>query len=123
MFRPGARILFRKFEDDDCHSRQWRPVASVSHAEDLAMMIASAVDNANAKDEIFNCVTQKGVTLRGMAEVCAKAMGKEATIVTYKESVEGVETKKQFPFRAVHLRRGSDGKLGWEPKHPDLEAT
>ncbi len=101
--------------------------ASVSHAEDLATMIASAVDNANAKDEIFNCVTQKGVTLRGMAEVCAKAMGKEATIVTYKEgSVEGVETKKQFPFRAVHFYASSAkamAKLGWEPKHPDLEAT
>jgi len=101
--------------------------ASVSHAEDLATMIASAVDNANAKDEIFNCVTQKGVTLRGMAEVCAKAMGKEATIVTYKEgSVEGVEAKKQFPFRVVHFYASSAkamAKLGWEPKHPNLEAT
>jgi len=101
--------------------------ASVSHAEDLATMIASAVDNANAKDEIFNCVTQKGVTLRGMAEVCAKAMGKEATIITYKEgSVEGVEAKKQFPFRVVHFYASSAkamAKLGWEPKHPDLEAT
>ena len=89
--------------------------------EDLATMIASAVDNANAKDEIFNCVTQKGVTLRGMAEVCAKAMGKEATIVTYKEgSVEGVETKKQFPFRGhAHLQRHcGDGEIGLGTETP-----
>ena len=102
-------------------------LASVSHAEDLATMIASAVDHPNAKDEIFNAVTQKGVTLRGMAEVCAKAMGKEATIVTYKEgSVEGVEAKKQFPFRTVHFYASSAkamAKLGWEPKHPNLEKT
>lgn len=101
-------------------------LSSVTHAEDLATMIASAIGNDAAAGEIFNCVTSKAVTLNGMAELCAAAAGLEANIINYDpKDVPDVEVKKAFPFRPIHFYSSSakaQAVLGWSPKHPDLGA-
>lgn len=101
-------------------------LSSVTHAEDLATMIAAAVGNDAAAGEIFNCVTTKAVTLNGMAELCAKAAGVEPNVINYDPaSVPDIEVKKAFPFRPIHFYSSSakaQAVLGWSPKHPDLSA-
>lgn len=101
-------------------------LSSVTHAEDLATMIASAIGNDAAAGEIFNCVTTKAVTLNGMAQLCAAAAGVEPNVINYDpKDVPEVEVKKAFPFRPIHFYSSSakaQAVLGWSPKHPDLAA-
>jgi nucleoside-diphosphate-sugar epimerase len=92
----------------------------VAHAEDLATMLTAAVGNAAANGQIFNAVTDRAISLDGMARLCAKVAGKEAQIVHYDpKKVEGVDVKKAFPFRPVHFYaepRAAKRLLGWTPK-------
>ena len=96
-------------------------LSSVTHAEDLATMIAAAVGNDAAAGEIFNCVTTKAVTLNGMAELCAKAAGVEPNVINYDpKDVPDVEVKKEFPFRPIHFYSYPAKALevlDWKPKH------
>jgi nucleoside-diphosphate-sugar epimerase len=98
----------------------------VAHAEDLATMIASAVGNAAASGQVFNAVADRGISLDGMAKLCAKVAGAEAKIVHYDpKGVAGVDVKKAFPFRPVHFYaepRAAKALLGWAPKW-SLEAA
>jgi hypothetical protein len=68
-------------------------------------MMAAAVGNDAAGGQIFNAVTNRAVTLNGMAEICAKACGVEPKIVNYDVTnlPDGVEVKKAFPFRPIHF--------------------
>lgn len=52
-----------------------------------------------AKGRIFNCVSDRAVTLDGMAKYCAKAAGLPVEIVHYDPKAVGVDAKKAFPFR------------------------
>ena len=92
----------------------------VAHAEDLATMLAAAIGNPAANGQIFNAVADRGITLDGMARLCAKVAGAEAQIVHYDpKKVEGVDVKKAFPFRPVHFYaepRAAKKLLGWKPK-------
>ena len=49
-------------------------MTNIAHHEDLASMIAAAVGNDAAKGNIFNCVNDRGITLEGMAKLCAKVL-------------------------------------------------
>lgn len=63
-------------------------------------MLTLAVQNpAAASGQIFNCVTDRAVTLDGMAKLCAKAAGTSVEIVHYDPKAVGVDAKKAFPFR------------------------
>ena len=92
----------------------------VAHAEDLATMLAAAVGNPAAIGQIFNAVADRGISLDGMARLCAKVAGTESKIVHYDpKKVEGVDVKKAFPFRPVHFYaepRAAKRLLGWAPK-------
>ncbi len=94
----------------------------VAHAEDVATMMAAAVGNDAAGGQIFNAVTNRAVTLNGMAEICAKACGVEPKIVNYDVTnlPDGVEVKKAFPFRPIHFYSYPAKALevlDWKPKH------
>lgn len=68
-------------------------------------MLIQAVQNpAAASGHIFNCVSDRAVTLDGMARLCAKAAGSSVEIVHYDPKAVGVDAKKAFPFRnMVHF--------------------
>ncbi|XLT46657.1 hypothetical protein HN873_039261, partial [Arachis hypogaea] len=55
-----------------------------------------------AKNSIFNCVSNRAVTLDGMAKLCSQAAGRPVNIVHYDPKVVGVDAKKVFPFRNMH---------------------
>lgn len=63
-------------------------------------MLTLAVENPSAASgNIFNCVSDRAVTLDGMAKLCAQATGRSVKIVHYDPKAVGVDAKKAFPFR------------------------
>lgn len=75
-------------------------LTNISHVRDLSSMLTSAVTNPEAACcNIFNCVSDRAVTLDGMAKLCAAAAGKTVEIVHYDPKAIGVDAKKAFPFR------------------------
>lgn len=75
-------------------------LTNISHVRDLSSMLTLAVENPTAASRnIFNCVSDRAVTLDGMARLCAKAAGREVKIVHYDPKTIGADAKKAFPFR------------------------
>ncbi|CAN1729143.1 Chloroplast stem-loop binding protein of 41 kDa a, chloroplastic [Linum perenne] len=94
-------------------------LANVSHAKDMSSMLTMAVEKPEAASgNIFNCVSDRAVTLDGMAKLCAKAAGLPVDIVHYDPKAVGVDAKKAFPFRTMHFYaepRAAKDILGWRP--------
>lgn len=67
-------------------------------------MLTLAVENPTAAiGNIFNCVSDRAVTLNGMAKLCAQAAGRPVNLLHYDPKAVGVDAKKAFPFRAMVL--------------------
>ena len=63
-------------------------------------MLTLAVEKPEAACcNIFNCVSDRAVTLDGMARLCAEAAGLPVEIVHYDPKAVGIDAKKAFPFR------------------------
>lgn len=92
-------------------------LTNISHVRDLASMLALAVESPGAAaGRIFNCVSDRAVTLDGLAKMCAAAAGATAEIVHYDPAAAGVDAKKAFPFRNMHFYaepRAAKEVLGW----------
>lgn len=70
-------------------------------------MLTLAVENPSAASgNIFNCVSDRAVTLDGMAKLCAQAAGRTVKIVHYDPKEVGVDAKKAFPFRNMVMTKG-----------------
>jgi len=95
-------------------------LTSLTHVEDVAELLASAVGAEKAVGEVYNCCADNYYTHEGIAQIAAAAAGKECEVVTYDNAVVGLGKKEQVPFRPNHFF-ASAGKarreLGWEPKH------
>ncbi|XP_044501480.1 chloroplast stem-loop binding protein of 41 kDa a, chloroplastic [Mangifera indica] len=93
-------------------------LTNISHVRDLSSMLILAVENPEtASSKIFNCVSDRAVTLDGMAKLCAQAAGLPVEIVHYDPKAVGVEAKKAFPFRNMHFYaepRAAKDILGWK---------
>lgn len=63
-------------------------------------MLTAAVGNPDAASgKIFNCVSDRAVTLDGFAKLCAQAAGLPVEIMHYDPKSIGSDAKKAFPFR------------------------
>ncbi|XP_050378854.1 chloroplast stem-loop binding protein of 41 kDa a, chloroplastic-like [Argentina anserina] len=93
-------------------------LTNISHVKDLSSMLTLAVENADAASgNIFNCVSDRAVTLDGLAKLCAQAAGRPVNIVHYEPKAAGVDAKKAFPFRNMHFYaepRAAKDILGWK---------
>ncbi|KAL2944826.1 Chloroplast stem-loop binding protein of 41 kDa a chloroplastic [Bienertia sinuspersici] len=93
-------------------------LTNISHVRDLSSMLTRAVENPSAASgNIFNCVSDRAVTLDGMAKLCAQAAGRPVKIVHYDPKAIGVDAKKAFPFRNMHFYaepRAAKEILGWQ---------
>ncbi|MDG6100379.1 3-beta hydroxysteroid dehydrogenase, partial [Alteromonas sp. ZYF713] len=93
-------------------------LTNISHVRDLSSMLTKAVENPTAASGlIFNCVSDRAVTLDGMAKLCAKAAGLPVEIVHYDPKSIGSDAKKAFPFRNMHFYaepRAAKDILGWQ---------
>uniref|UniRef100_J3MJF5 NAD-dependent epimerase/dehydratase domain-containing protein n=2 Tax=Oryza brachyantha TaxID=4533 RepID=J3MJF5_ORYBR len=92
-------------------------LTNITHVRDLSSMLALAVESPGAAaGRIFNCVSDRAVTLDGLAKMCAAAAGAAADIVHYDPAAVGVDAKKAFPFRNMHFYaepRAAKEVLGW----------
>ncbi|KAK3193798.1 hypothetical protein Dsin_025108 [Dipteronia sinensis] len=92
-------------------------LTNISHVKDLSSMLTLAVENPKeASSNIFNCVSDRAVTLDGMAKLCAQAAGLPVEIVHYDPQAVGIDAKKAFPFRNMHFYaepRAAKDILGW----------
>ncbi|KAJ1288622.1 hypothetical protein BS78_02G102100 [Paspalum vaginatum] len=93
-------------------------LTNISHVRDLSSMLALAVERPGAAaGKVFNIVSDRAVTLDGMARLCAAAAGAgDADIVHYDPAAAGVDAKKAFPFRNMHFYaepRAAKEALGW----------
>lgn len=93
-------------------------LTNISHVRDLSSMLTLAVENPDAaSSNIFNCVSDRAVTLDGLAKLCAQAAGRPVNIVHYDPKAAGVDAKKAFPFRNMHFYaepRAAKEILGWK---------
>ncbi|KAI3805992.1 hypothetical protein L1987_21880 [Smallanthus sonchifolius] len=93
-------------------------LTNITHVRDLSSMLTKAVENPTAASgNIFNCVSDRAVTLDGMAKLCAKAAGLPVEIVHYDPKSIGSDAKKAFPFRNMHFYaepRAAKDLLGWK---------
>lgn len=75
-------------------------LTNIAHVRDLSSMLTLAVENPEAaSSNIFNLVSDRAVTLDGMAKLCAQAAGLPVEIVHYDPKAAGIDAKKAFPFR------------------------
>ncbi|KDP21461.1 hypothetical protein JCGZ_21932 [Jatropha curcas] len=92
-------------------------LTNIAHVRDLSSMLTLAVENPEAANSnIFNCVSDRAVTLDGMAKLCAQAAGLPVEIVHYDPKAVGIDAKKAFPFRNMHFYaepRAAKDILGW----------
>lgn len=92
-------------------------LTNIAHVRDLSSMLTLAVENPEAASgNIFNCVSDRAVTLDGMAKLCAKAAGLPVEIIHYDPKAVGIDAKKAFPFRNMHFYsepRAAKEILGW----------
>lgn len=67
------------------------------------MLVLGVEKPEAASGRIFNCVSDRAVTLDGMAKYCANAAGLPLQILHYDPKAVGVDAKKAFPFRNMVL--------------------
>uniref|UniRef100_A0A2C9UMQ8 Uncharacterized protein n=1 Tax=Manihot esculenta TaxID=3983 RepID=A0A2C9UMQ8_MANES len=77
-------------------------------------MLTTVVENPEVtSNKIFNCVSDRTVTLDGMAKLCTQAAVLSVEIVYYDLKAVGVDAKKTFPFRKeiekIRERRRMEG--------------
>ncbi|GAV57782.1 Epimerase domain-containing protein [Cephalotus follicularis] len=93
-------------------------LTNISHVRDLSSMLTLAIEKPDAASgKIFNCVSDRAVTLDGIAKLCAQAAGQPVEIVHYDPKSIGVDAKKAFPFRTMHFYaepRAAKDILGWQ---------
>ncbi|KAK8635922.1 hypothetical protein V6N13_004635 [Hibiscus sabdariffa] len=93
-------------------------LTNIAHVRDLSSMLTLAVEKPEAaSSNIFNCVSDRAVTLDGIARLCAEAAGLPVEIVHYDPKAIGIDAKKAFPFRNMHFYaepRAAKDILGWE---------
>ncbi|KAF5733957.1 hypothetical protein HS088_TW16G00398 [Tripterygium wilfordii] len=92
-------------------------LTNIAHVRDLSSMLTLAVEKPDAaRGNIFNCVSDRAVTLDGLAKLCAQAAGLPLEIVHYDPKALGIDAKKAFPFRNMHFYaepRAAKEILGW----------
>ena len=88
---------------------------SVTHSEDVAALLASVIGKEDqAKNEVFNCGTDKLCTYNEVCAAAARGLKKEHALVATLDPL----TKSSFPFRpnaegfAVRVAKAKD-LLGW----------
>lgn len=96
-------------------------IVSLTNSKDVASLLASVLNNEEAAitQRYFNCGTDRLVSYKEVAELCAKA----ASVSNVQIESTGDETG-DFPFRATNFYVAPDmakEKLGWEGAKNTLE--
>lgn len=97
-------------------------ITQLGDVRDLARAMALCIDVDTACNRIYHCSGLKGVTLRGLVAMAAKACGKDpATVDIRSFDPAGLEPKarKAFPLRLSHFLTDThrlQRELAWTPR-------
>ena len=58
-----------------------KQITSITPVDDLTDMIAAAIGNPAAHNQLFNCVGDRTITLDGIVELCAKVAGVDPKVL------------------------------------------
>lgn len=98
-------------------------ITQLGHVEDLAAAMVAVLGNSQTIGEIYNISDMRYVTYKGIAEACARAMGKnpgDLQFVFYDPKQFDFGKQKAFPFRLQHFFCSIDkalNHLDWEPEY------
>ena len=99
----------------------------VSHVEDVCSMIATAIDHKNAKNQIFNCATDRFITYQGLSDKINELVGNnkdENKYMYYEPKDYNFHKGSAFPFRRDTFVVSVDKakvQLDWKPVHDLIE--
>jgi len=102
-------------------------LVSITHAYDVANMLACVIGNDKARGQVFNCGTNIFLTYRELANQIGIALGKDKSdveVFNYDPTDFELPEKGVFPFRPQHFFVGpqkAQKLLNWEPKHNLIE--
>ncbi|CAM9163795.1 unnamed protein product [Ectocarpus fasciculatus] len=96
-------------------------LVALTHAEDVASMLASVVGNERAVNQVFNCASDRYITYNGLFREVGKVAKPTVSKMAYYYEPRDYDLKKGwFPFRNNHFVVNSEKAkrlLGWSPKH------
>jgi len=137
VFRP--QYLYGPYTSKDSH--HWfmdrilrgRPVylpqgtamtlASLSHIEDMATLVASVLGNPEAVRQVFQMSSGRGVTFEGICAAIAKTAGVDYTIMYYDPKKISLARGEGVPFRTTHFITANNKArvvLDFKPQHTFL---
>lgn len=92
----------------------------LTHVEDVAALIACAIGNEAAMNEIFNCGTDRYISYKALSQLVHSEVGSAEEDAKYMYFDPLLYSTVQFPFRRESfITSPSKAKrlLGWKPKH------
>lgn len=97
-------------------------ITQLGHVKDLAMAMASVLENNQAIGQVYNISGERYITFDGLAKACAEAAGKSPDsikLVHYNPKDFDFGKKKAFPLRLQHFFASINKatiELNWQPE-------
>ena len=97
-------------------------ITQLGHVCDLTDVMIRCVNYENSKNNIYNCSGEKGVTIKGLINICAKVCNLDINNIILKEfdyKKLDPKSRKGFPIRIGHYQTSISkikNDLDWKPK-------
>jgi nucleoside-diphosphate-sugar epimerase len=106
-YNPIEEWFFERLDENRpiCIPGHGKHLTGLGHVRDLASAMAAVAAKPDVSSgQIYNIQDRRAVTFDGVAELCAKAMGKSSPeIIHYDPKSFDFGKKKSFPFRPQHF--------------------
>jgi nucleoside-diphosphate-sugar epimerase len=106
-YNPIEEWFFERLDENRpiCIPGHGKHLTGLGHVRDLASAMAAVASKPEVSSgQIYNIQDRRAVTFDGVAELCAKAMGKSSPeIIHYDPKSVDFGKKKAFPFRPQHF--------------------
>ncbi|MEM9264641.1 MAG: NAD-dependent epimerase/dehydratase family protein [Cyanobacteria bacterium P01_F01_bin.13] len=98
-----------------------KAITQLGHCQDLAQAMVAVLGNPKAIGQIYNISGERYVTFDGLAQACAKAMGKPAPDIRHYDPKQfDFGKRKAFPMRVQHFFAAIEKAkrdLNWTPHY------
>ena len=97
-------------------------LTQLGHVSDLTDVMIKAIESEKAKNQIYNCSGDKGVTIKGLIYKCAEVCNikiNDINLCSFDYTKLDPKARKAFPIRLTHYLTSIDkvkNDLNWKPK-------
>ncbi len=97
-------------------------ITQLGHVSDLTDVMIKCLDFEKSKNNIYNCSGEKGVTFKGLINMCAEVCGlniKDISLNNFDFQKLDPKSRKGFPLRLNHYQTDISkikNDLNWKPK-------